>query len=78
MPLIDGAKVWHLHATHGFPLEMSIPLLWDRGIIPTWKELIDSAKRDGAKRIKDRLSAIIGDTYPPEMKAEMRRRLYKL
>lgn len=75
---VDGALVWKLHATYGFPLELSVPFLWDRGFMPTWKELIDAAERDGMKTIRDRLSAVFGDAYPPDMAREMRERLARL
>lgn len=77
MNLVRGEVVWRLHATHGFPLEVSIPLLADRGYCPTWLDLIAAAETDGAKRgpLLRRLDPIIGDSYDAETAAAIRARL---
>ena len=64
---VDGAKVWRLHATEGFPLELSIPLLADRGAYPRWMELVQAALHDGVnpKAFERRLGDICRDSYPP-------------
>ena len=78
--LVDGARIWELHATHGFPLEMSIPMLADRGYVPTWDRLFAAAERDGANRdrLKRRIHETMGDAYDAETATEMRCRLTRL
>jgi len=77
MVLIDGAEVWKLHATHGFPLDFSIPLIADREGMITWDRLIAAATRDGVNvaRLLRQLQDIVGDAYPPSVAEEIRRRL---
>lgn len=77
--LISGANVWQLHATHGFPLEISIPMLIDqRQQIPIWTELFDVAAKDGTsmRRLIDRVELLLGDcvTLTPEQRQYMRER----
>ena len=80
MKLIDGAKIWELHATHGFPIEFSIPLLAERGYCPTWVELVRTALKDGVNlpRLLDRLDSVIGDSYAPGVAAEIRARFKRV
>lgn len=75
--LVDGERIWWLHATHGFPLEFSIPMLADRGYVPTWDRLVGAAQADGAnmEHLGRRLSHAVGDGYPPEFAAEVRKRM---
>jgi len=63
---IDGETVWKIHATHGFPLELSIPELAERGFMVTWLELLIAAQKDGAnlETLIARLEAIACDSYP--------------
>ena len=77
MMLIDGAALWRLHAQDGFPLEMSLPELAARGAVPTWDALLRAAEADGANlsRLATRLHEVIGDAWPPDVAAEIRRRL---
>ncbi len=44
---IDGQRVWEWHATHGVPVEFTIPELAKRGYIPTWYKLLIAAMYDG-------------------------------
>jgi len=69
MKVVDGALVWKLHATYGFPLELSLPILADRGLVPAWDRLLDAAAADGADvaRLIRRLDESCGDAYPPDM-----------
>ena len=80
MRLIDGAKIWELHATHGFPIEFSIPLLAERGYCPTWVELVREALKDGVNlpRLLGRLDSVIGDSYTPDVANEIRTRFKKV
>lgn len=66
--------MWKLHATHGFPIELSIPLIAERGWMIDWMGLMDAAKRDGAN-VTNRLWDIVGDAYPPEIAEGIRGRL---
>jgi alanyl-tRNA synthetase len=74
MMLIDGADVWGLHATYGFPLELSLPILADRGYIPTWDKLFAAAEADGAnpERLLRRVYEIVGDAYDSETATAIR------
>ena len=65
MELIDGEQVWAWHATYGFPLEMSLTILAERGFVPTWDRLLESAKKDGTNlpRLIDRIIAAAYDAY---------------
>lgn len=78
--LIDGAEVWKLHATYGFPLEMSLPILADRSYIPTWDSLLLAADKDGADlpRLCRRLHDAVGDAYPAETALHIREGLDRL
>ncbi len=77
MSLIDGKLVWVAHATHGLPLEISLPILFDEGIMPTWDTLLGAAQQDGAniERLVSRLVVIAGDVYPPEVNDVVRQKL---
>ena len=63
--LIDGEKVWFWHATHGIPIEFSIPEIAKRGYIPTWDKLLIAAMHDGADipKLIRRLQGIAVDSY---------------
>ena len=65
MRLVSGAEVWRWHATHGVPLEISLPMLADRGLVPTWDTLLDYAHKDGAneKTLIRRLQSAAQDAY---------------
>jgi hypothetical protein len=67
--LIRGCEVWKWHATHGFPLEVSLPLLAERGYVPTWDTLWVSAMKDGAnpQTLLRRLQAAVMDAYGREV-----------
>lgn len=75
--LVDGAEVWKLHATHGLPLEISIPMLADAGHIPTWDRLVEAAERDGTnrERLMRRLHDIVGDAFDVGTAAAIREAL---
>lgn len=64
--IVDGAQLWALHATRGFPIELSIPLLAAQGYVASWDALLEAAKRDGANmdRLTDRLCEAVADAYP--------------
>ena len=63
--LIDGKLIWEMHATHGLPIEISIPLAAQEHLMPTWMELLYAASDDGAKwhLIIPRLKESICDGY---------------
>lgn len=65
MKVIPGNQVWQWHATHGFPLELSLPLLADRGLVPSWDTLLEAARKDGAnvRTLVRRLQAAALDAY---------------
>lgn len=65
MKVVSGAEVWRWHATHGVPLEISLPMLADKGLVPTWDALLDSARKDGAneKTLIRRLQSAALDAY---------------
>lgn len=69
MNLIDGHRIWNLHATHGFPLELSIPELADQGYIPTWVPLLKAAERDGTnmERLVEKICSACYDGYKKEV-----------
>lgn len=63
MRVIDGAEVWRLHAEMGFPLDLSVPMLWDEGEVPSWDRLLTAAAKDGANlpRLVERLKMAVRD-----------------
>ena len=63
--LIDGGEVWKWHATHGIPVEFTIPELAKRGFTPTWDKLLTAAMYDGADvpKLIRRLQGIAVDSY---------------
>ena len=63
--LVDGAVVWQLHATHGLPLDVSIPILLARGDVLTWEPLLRAARADGADPVAvlDRCAAAVRDSH---------------
>lgn len=75
--LVSGKAVWDLHATHGYPLEMSLADLADRRAVPEWDQLLLAAKADGTNipRLLRRLDDAVADAYPPEIASVIRRRL---
>lgn len=75
--LIDGAKVWEMHATHGFVVDLAIPELARKGFIPTWDKLILAAAKDGAnlRVLVRRLQGIVIDSYPREFAFVIREKL---
>jgi len=77
---IPGTEVWRWHATHGVPLEISLPMLADRGLVPTWDTLLDSARKDGAnaKTLVRRLQSAVQDAYGKEVGREIANRLPSL
>lgn len=80
MRVIDGAEVWSLHATHGFPIDVSIPMLADRGYVPAWTQLLAAAEQDGANmpRLIDRLIMAVRDGYEPAVARVIAERLGQL
>lgn len=77
MKIIDGTQLWALHATHGFPLEVSVPMVGDHDAVPDWLGLFRAARRDGVNvpALVRRLDAIVGDAYPPPIATAIRERL---
>ena len=77
---MDGGTIWMMHATHGFPLELSIPMLADRDQVPDWVGLIRAALRDGVNLpgLLRRLDAVVGDSYEATTAAAIRQRLTKV
>lgn len=61
--------VWLMHATHGVSLEITIPMLAEKGYVPAWDLLIEAARKDGANisRLIDRLCMIVDDAYKPNV-----------
>jgi len=57
-----------MHATHGFPLELSLPILAGKGYVPAWDRLLEAARRDGANiaRLVSRICSLAGETYGPQ------------
>ena len=74
---VPGDQLWALHATHGLPLEVALPLLADRGYVVSWLDLLAAAERDGANRPRliRRLRDIITDSYEPDFAREVLARL---
>jgi hypothetical protein len=74
---IDGKVVWDLHATHGLPIEFSIPIIALRGQVPTWESFFRAAKTDGAnlRRLADRVAMAVKDSYPRDFALEVEKRL---
>lgn len=78
MKVIPGELVWCLHATHGFPLELSLPILAAKyDAIPAWRELLDAARADGTNldRLVRRIQEVAGEAYPPEAASHVREKL---
>jgi len=77
MTPINGALVWSLHATHGLPLEISIPMLAERGFVPTWCDILCAAARDGCQWtvLIPRLQDAVADSYPQDYANVVRDRL---
>ncbi len=77
MTVIDGARLWALHATHGFPLEFSVPMAGDHDAVPDWLGLLRAARKDGANipALIRRLDAVVGDAYAPPIAEAIRERL---
>ena len=75
--LFDGARLWAIHATHGFVIELSIPELAKCGYVPTWDKLILAAAKDGAnlRVLVDRLKGIVIDSYPRDFAFVIRKKL---
>lgn len=69
MTVVDGAAIWSLHATHGFPIEFSLAALADRNAVPSWDRLMNAARADGVHMIRfmRRLEEAIMDAYPPDI-----------
>ena len=68
MKPISGALVWTLHATHGLPFEISIPMLAERGLVPTWHDVLCAASKDGCQWtvLIPRLQDAAMDSYPQD------------
>jgi hypothetical protein len=66
-----------MHATHGLPLEVLLPLLADRGVFPTWDALFRAALADGAnlERLHRQIDQAIGDAWAPATAQVIRARL---
>jgi alanyl-tRNA synthetase len=80
MNILDGKVIWSLHATHGFPLEISIPMIADKGFVPSWDRLLNAAKKDGTNidRLVGRLQDIARDAYAEPTSNIIAERLPKL
>lgn len=74
---LSGRQVWSWHATHGVPIELSIPLLADRGVMVTWQELLTAANEDGANWLTliPRLQGVVTDAYAGEVASVINNRL---
>lgn len=46
-PIVDGADIFQLHDTHGFPLSMSFVQCEERGWMIDWVGLIKEARTHG-------------------------------
>jgi hypothetical protein len=75
--MVDGSAIWRLHATHGVPLDISVPECGRRGIMITWLKLLIAADKDGANwtTLIPRLCTAIEDGYPRELSGPICRRL---
>ena len=64
--LTHGDTIWEMYATHGIPPEISLGMLNDKKLIPTWDTFFMAAKKNGANldRIHDRMLTCIIDAYP--------------
>jgi hypothetical protein len=76
-PVIDGAKVWEMHATHGLPLEVTLMELGRRDIMVSWHELLEAASRDGAgwDTLIPRLQFAVREAYPQALSEVINERL---
>lgn len=45
--VIDGAELWKLQATYGFPLEFSLMRCAEINCVPAWDRLLYAAYQDG-------------------------------
>lgn len=75
--LIDGEEVWRWHATHGIPLEFTIPEIAKLGFVPVWDKLLLAAMKDGANipKLIRRLQGIAIDSYPHDFAKVVQKKL---
>lgn len=69
--------VFRLYETEGLPLDVLFDVLKERNCIPDWKHFVQEAKSAGMKldRVLSKLDPAIVDTYGPEMRDVVIRRL---
>lgn len=62
--------VFYLHNTHGFTLDMSIPMILEQGLMPDWLDIYRSALSQGIswKRLRGILDVAISDSGNIELK----------
>jgi len=78
--LIQGERVWEIHATHGFVLDICLVELANEGYIPTWDTLLTAAQKDGTNipRLVKRICQIAEDAYPKRVADVIKDKLPKL
>lgn len=68
--VVDG--VYALYETTGIPLSEIIAALWQRGMIPSWVDLVHQQALAGRKLhsvVETTASAVVeADCYPPDMR----------
>ena len=72
-----GAALWKLQATHGLPLDMALVRLAQEGLVPTWLELFEAARKDGAnlRRLHRAVQFFVTEAYGPPIAAAINSRL---
>ncbi len=77
MKIYDGEALWALHATYGFPIEFTIPLCADRGMVPSWEPFFRAAQKDGTnmRKLADRTMMAVQDGYPKDIAVEINKRI---
>ena len=77
MKTIDGKLIWKMHATHGLPLEIAIPMAASMDYMPTWLDILCAASDDGAiwDTLIPRLQDCAMDSYEDSIAKEICRRL---
>ena len=75
--LIDGKAIWEMHATHGLPIEISIPMAASMSYMPTWLDILCAASDDGAKWgiLIPRLKDCAMDAYESDVAKEICKKL---
>lgn len=69
--------VFRLYETEGLPLDVLFEALKERNCIPDWKVFVQEAEGAGMKldRVLSKLDPAIADTYGPEVRDVVLRRL---